>query len=334
MVFKQPPQIYNAQGQVRTVGFELEYANLGIEESVRLVQQLYGGKVEKENRFKQKITGTALGDFTVEFDLTLLTEKRYKKPLDTLTIHLEDYKIGESSLEEEVETALENLIGKVFPYEIACPPVPCTQLNELEKLREALYLNHAEGTEEFLTNAFGTHINVEAPSTDTETLLAYLRAFLLLYPWLLQVGNTDFARKVSPFINPYPDAYTALVLNPSYQPALPDFILDYHTFNPDRNRPLDMYPLFAALHAAQLEQFKGLGKVKARTTFHYRLPNSSIAQPTWTLAQEWNNWVAVEELAADRTNMKQLSLEYLSLKEKTIIGFDAKWRKQIAQWVT
>ncbi|MEJ8803870.1 amidoligase family protein [Pontibacter sp. H249] len=330
MQFKQPPVLYNKEGKLRTVGFELEYANVGIEESVQIVQDLYGGSIHKENRFRQKVQHTKLGDFTIEFDLALLTEKRYKKPLESLNIHIEDVKFSNGdTLEDEVETALESLIGKVFPYEIACPPVPYTQLGELEKLREALYQHHAEGTDSFLTNAFGTHINVETPDTDTDTLLSYLRAFLLLYPWLLEIGHTDLARKLSPFIKSYPATYTALVLSPEYQPSLEQLILDYHTFNPDRNRPLDMYPLFAALESDLLDQFENLGKVKARKTFHYRLPNSSIAQPGWTLAQEWNNWVAIEELANNRKKIEALSLEYLALKGDTILGFDTKWVKRI-----
>ncbi|PRY10178.1 putative amidoligase enzyme [Pontibacter ummariensis] len=331
MQFKQPPILYNEQGQLRTVGFELEYANLGIEESVRLVQELYGGQVEKENRFKQHVRGTSLGDFTIEFDLTLLTEMRYKKAFAAFNIRLEDIRLGESALEEELENALESVIGKLFPYEIACPPVPCTQLEQIEKLREALHQHHAEGTEAFPTNAFGTHINIQAPNTNTETLLTYLKAFLLLYPLLIETGKTDLARKISPFIDPYPTAYVELVLSPDYRPNLDTFIEDYHTFNPDRNRPVDMYPMFSALKHDKLEQYTGLGKVKARKTFHYRLPNSSIANPNWTLAQEWNNWVMVEELANDPEKIAQLSREYLALKNSTLLGFESKWLKLLRQ---
>ena len=332
--FKKPPVLYNERGEIRTVGFELEYANLGIAESVQLVQELYGGTVQKENRFRQQVVGTRLGDFTIEFDLTLLTEKRYKKPFESFDIHIEKYKLGSHTLEEELEDALENVIGKLFPYEIACPPVACNQLYELEKLREALHQHHAEGTKSFLTNAFGTHINIETPDTRTTTMLAYLRAFLLLYPWLLDVGHTDLARRVSPFIDPFPEEYAALVLQQKYNPDLEELIKDYHTYNPDRNRPLDLYPLFAYLRNELLAQYPDIGKVKARKTFHYRLPNSSISQPEWSLAEEWNNWVAVEELANDKAKIAQLSMEYLTLKEETLIGFDTKWTKRIKQWLS
>ncbi|WP_018478759.1 amidoligase family protein [Pontibacter roseus] len=334
MAFKLPPVLHNEAGSLRRVGFELEYSNVGIEESARLIQELYGGEVQQESRFKLQVKDTELGDFTVEFDLTLLTEKSYKKAFEAFNIHVEEVKLGESTLEAEVEEALERIIGKIFPYEVACPPIPCTQLEQLEKLREALYRQHAQGTESFPTNAFGTHINVETPSKDTDTLLAYLRAFLLLYPWLLRVGDTDLARRLSPFIAPYPAAYTALVLQTGYSPDLERFIQDYHTHNPDRNRPLDMYPLFAALDQEALSPYTNLGKVKARDTFHYRLPNSSIALPDWTLAKEWNNWVAVEELAHDRPTLEQMCQEYLYLKKDSFLGFETKWIDRINTWVS
>ncbi len=193
--------------------------------------------------------------------------------------------------------------------------------------------HHAEGTEAFLTNAFGTHINTELPDTETETILRYIRAFLLLYPWLLEAGDTDFARRMTSFINPYPAEYIALVLPPSYAPDLDTLIDDYHTLNPDRNRPLDMYPLFAALREDKIAQYTNLGSVKARKTFHYRLPNSRISDPNWTLAQEWNNWVVIEELASDPAKINAMSEDYLALKADTFIGFEQKWINKTKDWL-
>jgi hypothetical protein len=334
MQFKLPPLLYNEKGEIRKVGFELEFSNVGIEESVQIIQELYGGQVQKEGRFSQKVIGTSLGDFAVEFDLTLLTEKGYKKVFDPFNIHLDQMKLGEGTLEEGVEDVLEGILGKLFPYEIACPPVPCNQLNQLEKLREALYQHHAEGTEAFPTNAFGTHINVELPKTDTDTVLRYLKSFLLLYNWLLEAGETDLARRISPFIDPYPADYVELILSPAYQPNLATLIKDYHTFNPDRNRPLDMYPLFAALNNEGLAQYSDMGKVKARRTFHYRLPNSSISKPDWSLAREWNNWIRIEELANNAETLELLSKEYLEMKKKTFIGFDSRWVERTKQWLS
>jgi len=315
------------------VGFELEFAKLGVETCVQIIQSLYGGTVQKEHRFSQKVVNTSLGDFSVEIDLKLLTEQKYKYLFDKFDIDLESIKIGESTLEEKMETALENMIVTVIPYEIGAPPVPCTELHKLEPLRQALYEHKAEGTEAFLTNAFGTHINTELPNTATATILSYIRAFLVLYPWLLEKGETDFARKMTSFINPYPPEYVALVLPPDYNADLDTLIEDYHTYNPDRNRPLDMYPLFANLREEKINQYTNLGSVKARNTFHYRLPNSRISDPNWTLAQEWNNWVVIEELANDLDRLTQMSLHYLNVKENTYLGFEQKWTKITEQWL-
>ena len=37
--------------------------------------------------------------------------------------------------------------------------------------------------------------------------------------------------------------------------------------------------------------------IKGRPAFHYRLPNCLVDEPDWTVAREWNTWVAVERLA-------------------------------------
>ena len=332
--FKQLPVLHNEKGELRKVGFELEYANVGIEESVRIIQDLYGGRVEREHRFSQKVVDTRLGDFSVEIDWSLLNQKSYQEPLRKLNINLQDLKLGVSNLEEKVETVLESLANTLMPYEIGTPPIPSTDLEELEPLRQALHEHKAEGTKAFITNAFATHINPEVPATDPATLLRYLQAFLLLYPWLLEAGDTDLARQMSPFISPFPAAYAELILDPSYRPDLDTLLEDYHRHNPDRNRPLDLYPLFAALREEKLQQYANLGKVKARKTFHYRLPNSLISQPDWSLAQEWNRWVLIEELANDPGRITRMAHDYIALKKDTIIGFEGKWAKQTEKWLS
>ena len=334
MQYKQLPVQYNAKGEIRKVGFELEYANVGIEESVRIIQELYGGKEQIEHRFSRKVTDTSIGDFTVQIDLQLLNKKTYKEPLEKLNINLKDISIGEGTLEDEVEMALESVINKVIPYEITTPPVPVTQIEVFERLRQSLLEHNAKGTEAFITNAFATHINPETPGTDPDTILRYIQAFLLLYPWLVKEGETDLARRMTAFINPFPSEYAELVLPLSYHPDMETLIDDYHRLNPDRNRPLDMYPLFAAINQEQVNGYKDVGKVNARETFHYRLPNSWVSKPDWTLAQEWNNWVVLEELANDPERLANMSKEYLALKEDTLIGFDSKWTKETEKWLS
>lgn len=332
MQFKQPPILHNKQGEIRKCGFELEFANIGIEDSVQIILKLYGGKAEKRHRFHQEVVGTRVGDFSVKIDLKLLNERSYKKPLDKLNINLQEYQLGESSLEFEVESALEDIVKKVIPYEIVTPPLPITEIEEFEKLRKSLYQNKAEGTKAAITNAFATHINIETPDTGAGTILHYLKSFLLLYPWIFRKSEIDLARRVTSFINPFPVSYIEKVLAPDYQPDFETLIEDYHIYNPDRNRPLDMYPMFAALRNEKVKQYSGLGNVKARETFHYRLPNSLISDPNWSLAHEWNHWIEVEELANKPKEVEQLCREYLELRQRTFIGFENKWTKHIDQW--
>src|SRR5690606_29497891 len=119
------------------------------------------------------------------------------------------------------------------------------------------------------------------------TLLAYLRAFFLLYDWLYEESEIPIARKVAPFIHDFPPEYVAHVLNPDYAPNLETLIDDYLRFNPTRNRPLDMLPLFAHLDRERVfAQPVERELVKARPTFHYRLPNSMVDDPKWSIADD------------------------------------------------
>ena len=52
--------------------------------------------------------------------------------------------------------------------------------------------------------------------------------------------------------------------------------------------------------------------VKPRPAFHYRLPNCMVDEPHWTVAREWNSWVAVERLAADAEKLAAMSRDYLA----------------------
>ena len=104
--------------------------------------------------------------------------------------------------------------------------------------------------------------------------------------------------------------------------------------DPDRNRPLDLYPILASLYSQLLSEYEGLGKVNPRCTFHFRLPNSSVAEPGWTLAEEWNHWVTVEELANDPQRITKWSDEYLVMRSNMSIGFETKWATKTNEWLS
>jgi len=60
-----------------------------------------------------------------------------------------------------------------------------------------------------------------------------------------------------------------------------------------------MLPLFAHLAPKTLHPLIDDERIKARPTYHYRLPNTQLSDPVWRVADEWNRWVAVEMLASD-----------------------------------
>lgn len=334
MEFNIPDCKYNEQEKLRTVGFELEFANVNIEQAIKIIKNLYGGEVQEKHRFHKKVVGTELGDFTIEIDLKLLNEKSYQKHLAKFNIDLQTFQMGEDSLEFKVENAMESIVSSVIPYEIITPPVPVTEVAKFEQLRLSLFKNNAKGTKDFFTNAFATHINIEVPAQNVETLQNYVKAFLLLYPWIFYQSGIALARRVSSFIAPFPNKYAERVVSPAYHPDMDTFIEDYHLYNPDRNRPLDMYPLMAHLRKEKVDKYQNLGNVKSRPTFHYRLPNSLIDEADWSLAKEWNYWVLIDNLANDAERLTQMSREYMSVRQNTLLGFDKKWSKQTEKWLS
>ena len=333
MAFEIPKRKYNKEGEIRKVGFELEFGNVPIEDTTKIITDLYGGTVKRTSKFLQEVENTSLGDFSVEIDTRFLTNKVYLKPLEKLNVDISKIKMGESNLEAELESMLEGVLSAWVPYEIGTPAVPITELHELERLRLKLFEHEAKGTRAFPTNIFATHVNPEVPDTEVSTLLCYLRALLLLYPWMLRHAEVDLARRMSPYIDPFPVAYADLILHMGYNPDLDQLIDDYHEYNPDRNRPLDMYPLFAYLREDKTNQYGDIGKLKKRPTFHYRLPNSQIEEEDWSLERVWNNWVKIENLAADREKLQELSRQYLAMKKDTLIGFGSKWAKHTDKWL-
>jgi hypothetical protein len=331
MEFKQPPNLRNQQGEIRKAGFELEFGNISLETVAETIIDLYGGRLEVAHRYNQKVVDTKLGDFTLKIDLALLSEKEYHRLFDLLGIPIDEIRVGKKSLDTIIEGALETVARVSIPNELSFPPLPFDQVHRVEELRQALHDKKAEGTKASIFYAFATHINPELPAQDVETLLTYTRAFLLLYPWLLKACQVDLTRRLTTFINPFTPAYYQLILLSDYRPDLPQFIRDYNLHNPDRNRPLDLYPALAFMAPSAVSQLQNLGNVKPRPTFHYRLPNSLVDDPAWSIGQEWNRWFEVERLASDLDIIRDFSQEYLRMQPNK--GFEKEWISKIETWV-
>lgn len=327
--FVLPDPVENCRGEVRRVGVEIEFGGLALADAAEAVRAAYGGALRQDHEHRFTVT-TALGEFEVTFDSTLLSDKRYEHVLDRLGL------VGSQGVKEVVEGALRRIGGTFLPLEVGSPPIPVTQLHEITKLEQALRARNAEGTRAGLLYAFALHLNPEATDPrDGAAIACSLRAFLLLYEWLFRRADVDTLRRILPFINPFPEAYARLVIDPDYAPDLPTLIDDYVKANPTRNRPLDLLPILAFNDPNLMGRPELEGqKVSPRPTYHYRLPNSLIDEPAWSIAQEWNQWLLVERLANDPELLRELARAYLDW-DSTLVGYlTDRWVQYLAaEWV-
>ena len=290
-----PARYETDSGEPRRVGVEVEFGGMKIDDIVGKIHDCLGGEVEDQNDYSALVRGTRLGDVKVEFDASLFTDLKVRGLLKDWPLEAEEVKQGR--IAGNMEKLMATAAARLVPFEVVFSPLEISRLAELEEVREALR-EHAEGTGASLTNAFGLHLNPELPDTHIETILSYLRAFLCLYEELVDAHRVDPARRISPFIDPFPKPYILRVLDPEYAPDLPEFIDDYLDANPTRNRPFDLLPLLAWLDESKIRARLPEEKISKRPTFHYRLPDCRMDQPDWSITSEWNRWARVETLAA------------------------------------
>lgn len=319
------PELLHTDGRPRKVGLELEFAGLELDKTAAIIQQHYGGAIEIKNRYQYTVKDTVLGDFKVELDARIL-----KKMAGTDFFKEWNLDIDEQKLSDSIGEILDKVAMTVVPVEIVMPPVSNEDLDKLEPLRESLQKQKAEGTESSWMHAFGLHINIESPDLEVATLLTYLRSFFILYPWLLNELDIDISRRLSPFIDPFHKEYVRLILNDDYDPSQQQFIGDYLTYNPTRNRPLDMMPILALLDNERVSKVLGDEKNKARPTFHYRLPSSRVNDPEWNFEKEWKKWLHIESLVSNNEMLAKLSQLYLLREGETLVSFRKEWAQTAA----
>ena len=324
MSIELPPVTENAEGAPRRVGLELEFAGIEPRDAADIIVSLYGGTVGKEHRYEYNIRDTELGEFRVELDARILQKMARQDMFEKLGIQMDV-----DSIRQSIEDVVDAMARSVVPLEIVMPPVAITDLERLEELRKLLQENKAEGTHASLVHAFGMHMNIESPNLEIPTILKYLRSFIIVYPWLLEKLNIDISRRISPFVDPFPDEYAARILDPGYEPDQEGFVEDYIDYNPTRNRPVDMMPILGMLNPGLIEPVMEGEKNLPRPTFHYRLPNSRIDDPEWSFITEWNYWLVVEKLAANDEMLRKLARLYLQRKKKTVISFYREWANTV-----
>lgn len=329
MILNNPTAI---GGYMRRVGFEVEYLGLAPEISAYTIMKMYGGQIIKESDVLYRVKDTAIGEFKIELDAKILQylAKKYYKKSNT------EYK-DITSFIKTLETKLSNTAieagKKLVPLEIVTPPVFFSEVHSIEDVIRDLSEHGAQDTNDSLLYAFGLHINPEVESLDVLYILRILQSFLLLYPILEQKHAVNITRILTNFIDPFPKEYMRLVLKKDYKPDLKTMIVDYHKYNPTRNRALDMLPLFSYLdNKTILNLYGSAEKINARPTFHYRLPNSAFNSSTWQISEELNTWLMVEKLATNMEMIK-LILEW-ERYDNNLLYFKSKWINFVKKFIS
>lgn len=318
-----PDRRTTCSGRERRVGVEIELSGLGYRELVELTARLLGGSARETSRYVSEVE-TDLGTFVVELDsdpikeLSVSNERipRYLRELGTHAIGVVDY-----------------AAERIVPLEIVSPPIPLSRLEVIEALCEKLREAGGLGSREAVYYAFGLQLNPELPALDADTLLPYLQAFTVLYDWLKARHQTDLSRKLTPYIEPWNSSYVARLTAASYRPDLHTLMTDYLRHNPTRNRALDLLPLFACLDPGLLGRYVQDPRIKARPTLHYRLPDCDIDNPDWHFSTVWNDWVVLEQLAANPEHLGELCVRFRESKLISLYNLTSSWRVRCEHWL-
>ncbi len=320
--FKRPATTLRGDGGLRRVGFELEFSGLTIDQTVTVLQTTLGGTLHSKSVAERVLQVDSLGAFNIELDWNFLKTQAAKA--EAAASNADD---GHPWMD-----LLSQAASLLVPLEVVCPPIPITHLEVLDSMVSGLREAGAVGTEESLLAAYGVHINPEIADLDAATITPYLRAFGLLQWWLTDAHEVNISRRLSPYIELYPEAYVKL-LSDGYESGMEQLFSDYLSHNATRNRALDLLPLLAEIDPQRVRRAVDDPKVKARPTFHYRLPNCHIEKPDWSLASAWNRWWIVEQLAARPQQLAQLSAAFRQ-HWRPLLGLDrAGWMEFTDRWL-
>lgn len=319
-----PPVVETVDGEPRRIGVELELMGLDVEAVSRIVAAHFGGEVEEVSRYEHRVRGDDAGVWGVELDYEYLKRVGREDGAEDELVAL---------IEETAESVLRAGAEAVLPVEVVTPPLPFARLPEVQSLIVELREAGAHGTGAGFSYAFGMQLNPEMPALDAATILAYLKSFLCLYPWLERRSAPDLTRRLTRFMAPFPAAYLRRVVDPQYAPDLATLIDDYLAENPTRNRALDMLPLFTHLDEARVRAVVDDPRVKSRPTLHYRLPNCEIDRPDWGIHLDWNDWLEVESLAADAKRLHEVCAAYAEWLDRPFGSLIEDWSQEVEPWL-
>lgn len=316
--FAKLPVVDNAQKSPRRVGYELEFAQIELKTVAQILSETLKGEIERKSE-AEWLVDSELGPFVVELDWSTgkaAARERAKQIED------EDDPLAEW---------LTKLAGQLVPVEIVCPPIPVDKIELLDPVIERLRDEGAVGTEQSVVYAFGLHINVELPDEQASTIARYIQAYALCQDWLVQRHNVDLVRRVTPYINLYPQEYVEQVLKYDESISMEQLIDDYLEHNPTRNRALDMLPIFKHFDEDKIVSTLDDARINARPAFHYRMPNCEIEQPGWGLAQAWNIWCVIETLTCEPDILADIAAQWSEHADSMIPFQDQAWHATLDQ---
>ena len=273
--FPPLPQPSDDTGHPRKVGVEIELGGLDERQVAQICAEALGGKTTQTDSHIWKVSNTCIGALEVYLDIFLRNATKSK---------LRDLAL--------------DLGREVVPVEIVSEPLERDGLQKLDGLRDALRKAGALGSGAGWTFGFGVHLNVQIASGRDADIVRPLLAYALIEDWMRSDNPIDESRRLLPFTDPYPTDFVRDLIAQGPDAPVSDVMEIYLQHNPTRNRGLDMLPIFAECAPERVEAAVS-GKLSARPTFHFRLPDCLIDDANWSLADEWQRWLIVERVAQD-----------------------------------
>jgi hypothetical protein len=308
----------SADGGLRRVGFELEFTGLTLEQTAGVVAAALGGEARLDSVAQAVVASRELGEFGIELDWAYLKRRAAEVAL-----------AGEG---REWVTFLRQAAEWVVPMEIVCPPIALDRLEALDAMVAALRAEGARGTDDSPLAAYGVHVNAEAPDLGPMAVLRVVRAFGLLQWWLVDRHEVDLTRRISPYIDLYPEAYVAALVQDGGETR--DALFDgYLSYNATRNRALDLLPLLACIDEQRVRAQVDDPRIHARPAYHYRLPDCHVERPGWTLAEAWNLWVVVERVAGDEAALGALGQAFEEQRWPLLGVGRGAWVEHVEDWL-
>lgn len=300
--FPALPVVRTADGNERLCGIEIEFAGPTEMQTGQAIASAFGGTVKDGGDHSVTICGTKFGDIEVELDITL--RKRDDLPF----------------LKEGLD-AFRGLI----PVEVVTPPLTREQAEEFNTICKSLRQIGAMGSRSGVFLGFGVHLNPEVVAPDDRFTLDTITAYALLEPWLRKKEQVDTTRRLMPFVEAWPKALISELANTRFD-NLADLMRMAAKHIESRNQSLDLLPLFKHAEPRLFDElFNIQDKTAARPTFHFRLPDSRIDEPDWSLLQAWQLWRQVELVAADSALLAALCAAWKL--------HDAAWFERKSVWI-